>query len=255
VRVLRVARPTPRLARVTLTGHDLAGLAPGGPADSLKVTFPAPGQESPSMPARDDDGHTVYTPEQEKQPRRAYTIRRWDRSRVELDLDVVLHGHGPGAAWAARARPGDQLVIADPRMPYKVDPALTSILLAGDEAGLPAIATILEELPANARAHVFVEVYDRDEEQALPSKAAVDITWLHRRSDTDPTGRLLAATLNATTLPKADKAWVACEAAAMREVRRHLIFDLGMDRTAVATQGYWKYGSANHSDHDMGTDV
>lgn len=27
------------------------------------------------------------------------------------------------------------------------------------------------------------------------------------------------------------------------------------NRTRVATQGYWKYGAANHSDHDWGTEI
>jgi len=130
------------------------------------------------------------------------------------------------------------------------------MLLAGDEAALPAIATILEELPSTTRARVFVEVHDPDEEQELHFPADIAITWLHRRSDEEPAGRLLARTLLLGEVSAAaEKVWVACEAAAMREIRRHLLFTLGMQRGPVATQGYWKHGLANHSDHDWGTDV
>ncbi|MBF8299290.1 MAG: Iron utilization protein match [Dehalococcoidia bacterium] len=256
VEVRRIEQISPRLARVTLTSPEMTTFAPGGPADSIKVTFPAPGEEAPSMPGRDAEGRTVYAPEQERQPRRAYTIRRWDPQSLELDVDIVLHGHGPGGTWAARAGKGDRLVIADPRGAYKIDPATKTMLLAADESGLPAVATILEQLPSTTRAHVFVEVYDDEEEQAFASKAQVNLQWLHRRSDTEPTGRLLAKVLSNGGLPAdLQRAWVACEAAAMREVRRHLLMDLGMERLMVQTQGYWKHGLANHSDHDWGTDV
>ena len=49
--------------------------------------------------------------------------------------------------------------------------------------------------------------------------------------------------------------WLASEAAAMRDIRKHFLLDLGVDRTLVNTQGYWKYGAANHSDHDWGTEI
>ena len=61
-----------------------------------------------------------------------------------------------------------------------------------------------------------------------------------------------------TSAPTGDgqgRVWVACEAAAMRDIRKHLLLDLAMDRTAVTTQGYWKAGLANHSDHDWGNEI
>ena len=41
----------------------------------------------------------------------------------------------------------------------------------------------------------------------------------------------------------------------MREMRRHCIEERGLDRSILRTQGYWKAGASNHSDHDMGDDV
>ena len=43
---------------------------------------------------------------------RAYTPRRWDPDAAELDVDIALHEHGPGAAWAAGAKEGDTAVIS-----------------------------------------------------------------------------------------------------------------------------------------------
>jgi NADPH-dependent ferric siderophore reductase len=41
----------------------------------------------------------------------------------------------------------------------------------------------------------------------------------------------------------------------MRDIRRHLLNERGMDRAQVHTQGYWKYGAVNHPDNDRGHDV
>jgi NADPH-dependent ferric siderophore reductase len=41
----------------------------------------------------------------------------------------------------------------------------------------------------------------------------------------------------------------------MRDIRRHLLNERGMDRTHAHTQGYWKYGATNHPDNDRGQDA
>ena len=40
---------------------------------------------------------------------------------------------------------------------YAIDPAAQPYLLVGDETALPAIGTLLDALPAGARADVYVE--------------------------------------------------------------------------------------------------
>ena len=41
----------------------------------------------------------------------------------------------------------------------------------------------------------------------------------------------------------------------MRDIRRHLLFDRGMERSAIHTHGYWKLGASNHPDHDLGEEI
>ncbi len=41
--------------------------------------------------------------------RRRYTIRSFDPDIPAIDIDMVLHGDGPAAAWAASARPGSRI--------------------------------------------------------------------------------------------------------------------------------------------------
>ena len=101
---------------------------------------------------------------------------------------------------------------------------------------------------------MFVEVLDAAEEQVLQSPARVELHWLHRGSCAP--GERLESAVRAAKFPEGiGRAWVACEAVAMRNLRRHLLNDRGMERAAINTQGYWKFGAANHPDHDTGEDI
>jgi NADPH-dependent ferric siderophore reductase len=109
-------------------------------------------------------------------------------------------------------------------------------ILVADETALPAVAGILEELPAGVRATVFIAVPDAADVRALPGNA--DITWI-----TD--GSLLEA-LKSAELPFApDYAWVAGESSMIKSVRRHLVNVVGMPKAAISFQGYWKRGEAH----------
>ncbi len=253
VQVSRVNLITPRMARITVTGDELAGFSTQGVAGHVRVLLPAPGQDKPVLPVWGPNG-AEYAEGVPRPISRAYTPRRWDPQAQELDIDFVLHGdNGPASAWAARVRPGDSLVVVAPRRAYQADAGADWYLIAADASALPAAATILEVLPASTRALVFIEVEDAGEQLALQSAATMDLTWLHR-GDSAP-GSKLEAALRALQWPQGNgRAWVACEAMCMRRLRQHLLQERGMERSAVNTQGYWKLGAANHPDHDTGED-
>jgi len=46
--------------------------------------------------------------------------------------------------------------------------------------------------------------------------------------------------------------YVACESAAMRRIRTHLLTDRTVSREHLVTRGYWKLGSVDHPDGDYG---
>jgi NADPH-dependent ferric siderophore reductase len=239
--------------RITLTGADLEGFATDGPASHVKLVFPAPGQERPALPVAGPDG-LVWPAGQPRPLMRTYTPRRHDPIRGELDIDFVLHDNaGPASAWAARARAGDTVVVVGPRGRYLPDPATAWHLIVGDETALPAIATVLEVLPASVPALVVVEVADAEEQLPLDSKADLRVTWLYRGDAL--AGSALELAVSATELPAGDgQVFVATEAGAMRRIRRHLITDRAIDRERLYTRGYWMYGEADHPDHDTGED-
>ncbi|MGH2583501.1 MAG: siderophore-interacting protein [Dehalococcoidia bacterium] len=254
VQVKHVDRVTPHALRVTFTGDELEGFATRGPAEHIRLFFPFPGEERPVMPVWGPNGPEM-PPGQQRPVSRVYTPRRWNPTPRELEVEFVLHGDGPGSTWAEQAAPGATVVVAGPGGPYQIHPESRSFLIAGDHAALPAIVTILDVLPAAARADVYVEVEGAAEEQALASRAQVDVTWLHG-AGADPPGRRLEAAIRSAPLPEGSgRIFVACEATIMRDIRRHLLYERGLERGAVYTHGYWKQGEVNHPDHDLGDDI
>jgi NADPH-dependent ferric siderophore reductase len=238
--VKRVEQITPRTVRITFTSPELAAFGWNGPAAHIKLIFP-------SAP----DASIQSTSE----TKRTYTPRRFDRAAGELDVEFVLHGDGPAATWAAQAAVGQALTIGGPGRNYSIDTLADWFVLAGDDTAIPAIATILEALPASARVFVFLEVVDAMEERELESRANVRVTWLHRGPDATSAGAALENALRGADLPQGSgRVYVACEAGAVRRIRRHLLVERGLDREFVVTRGYWKLGATDHPDRDYGED-
>jgi NADPH-dependent ferric siderophore reductase len=273
LRVLRTALVTPRMTRVTLGGDELAGFPGDGPDQRIKLFFPVPGQARPAMP-RASSGGPVWPPGEPRPVIRSYTVRRFDAAGGELDVDFVLHGaHGPAAAWAAAAVPGDWVGVSDPGGRWRPDPEARAHLVIGDESALPAIATVLKALaepaPTGAGAgparrpapapvgtaaepatrpaphvvvEVFVEVADAAEEQPLPTGPATRVRWLHR-GERAPGRPLVEAVTSAAppgVPPAGCQAWLSAEAAAVRDIRAHLIDERGLARRMVYATGYWR---------------
>src|SRR4051794_16537031 len=168
VRVSRIHQLTPHMLRVTVNVEDLADFPTPGPASHFKVFFPNLDAERPVN--------------------RTYTPRHWDPSTGALDIDFLIHGDGVGSTWASQVQIGDPAAVGRPGGAYEVDPAADWFLIAGDDSALPAIGTLVEALPESSLARVFVEVENADDEQALPSRARVDVTWLHRDGRGAPVG-------------------------------------------------------------------
>lgn len=238
IRVAAVRDLTPRLRRVTFRGHDLGRFAT---ADNLHVRLylPPAGLETPSWPRPGPDGRPLW-PEPDRRPAvRYYTLRRIDAEAGELDIDFVLHADGgPGTSFAMEARPGDLCGMSGP-CGLGIRPA-PWYLLAGDETALPAIARILEELPADARGIALIEVEDAADELPLQAPAGVSVHWLHRRDA--GIARPLVEAVRALTLPSdpaALFAWVACEFDDLALLRDHLR-GRGIDRDRLLTVAYWR---------------
>ncbi|EME23703.1 siderophore-interacting protein [Rhodococcus triatomae] len=299
--VTAVRRLSPTFVRVSFTGPHFEHFADHARDQRVKVVFPQDDRCYADLGVDDEDAvlrgdwyaRWRALPEERRSPFRTYTVRAVDTASRRVDIDFVghtEHGHpvGPGSAWLHTAAPGDAVVIVGPDarseqshtgMDWKPGTA-TELLLVGDETAAPAIAGILEGLPAHCRATALIEVPDRGDAVPITSAATVDVRWLPREGAA--IGSLLVPALHewrragrsavdaahvdaAQPLDEIDVdsqilwdspepeptgefyAWLAGEAAVIKQLRRLLVTDWGVDRKRVAFMGYWRQGVAERT--------
>ena len=223
VQVLRTATLSPHLRSITFGGESLADFASPSFDDHVKLLLDA------------GDGSEPV--------RRDYTPRHFDNARQELTIEFALHGDGPAAAWAAQAKPGQQVGIGGPRGSFIIPLDYDWHLLVGDDTALPAIARRLEELPASTRAIVIAQATDLADQRPLHSAAALDFTWV-----TSAQG--LVDAVRALKLPAGEGyAWCAAEAHTSAELRRILVDEKQHSRHAIRAAAYWKRGAVAHHEN------
>lgn len=225
-----VAELTPRMTRVRLVGESLRELA-AVPGQTVKIQVPDPLTGAPVS--------------------RDYTVRDYcsgSTAPPRLDIDFVLHGDGPAAAWARRVRPGETLEFIGPSGRYRPDPSADWHLFAGDETALPAIQAYAAMLPAQARAELYLEVADTAEEQPVFGPERLTVHWLHRRGAEPGTSTVLEDAMRATELPAGQgRIWIAGHTPTVRRIRAHLLGERGVERRALYVKGFWdRAGGATH---------
>jgi NADPH-dependent ferric siderophore reductase len=213
--VTAVEQLTPRMRRVTVRSEAMVGVSIR-PAQAVELWL------------RDATGRRV---------KRRYTIRHARPDAGELDLDVLLHGAGPGSGWGQAARPGDAVEFQGPRGKLELRPAPWH-LLVGDESALPAIAAIVEALPDGEQALAYLEVRDADDELAIPK---ADVHWVHRGSAPAGGADLLTAALYGVAVPAGARAYLMGETRAMVALRG-LVEAAGVAHEAIFLKGYWNHG-------------
>jgi NADPH-dependent ferric siderophore reductase len=240
--VVRTERLTPTLVRVVLGGPGLDGFRPAEGTDAyVNVAIPPAG--APYGPVFDPKAlREAGLPREQLPARRRYTVRSWDDDARELAVDFVVHGDaGVAGPWAAAARPGDVLVFEGPASGYRPDPAAAWHLLLGDESALPAVAASLEALPRDARAVVRLVCDGPEHELALDAPEGSDVRWLHRTGDAQRDTALLLEATRSLDWPEGEvHAFVHGEAEEIRAVRRHLLVDRGLQRSAMSCSPYWR---------------
>jgi NADPH-dependent ferric siderophore reductase len=298
VEVRRVDRLSPSFVRIELGGDLLADFGVDGPLldQRIKLLFPGASGRLPRL-QQDAGWYAAWCalPDDERGHVRTYTVRdvRGSGTGTRLVVDIVLHGTeghgdaGPGSRWAGQVAIGDRVGILAPRRGHpfggiEFHPGEASrLLLVADETALPAVASILEDLPDDAAGTAYLEVPLDGDVQPLTCPPGVRVVWLPRNGS--PHGeRLCAAVLalfglesRSSSEPAVEVdpdlwetptysssgevveagsepcgglyAWVAGESGTVTRLRRHLVRDAGLDRRQVAFMGYWRIGVAMKS--------
>ncbi|MBB5837192.1 siderophore-interacting protein [Kribbella italica] len=258
--VTRVVDVTPGLRRVTLTGDQLGSFtasdgttfpafASEGFDDSVRLIFPYPGESEPVVPVYKDG--KFRWPADPPALWRVYTVRRYDAQARELDIDFVKHGVGVATTWAYRANPGDRLHVGGPSVSERRPEDYDWHLVVGDDTAVPAIDRLLGELPADAQAEVYLEVAEESHRIELPAHPGVEVTWVVRNGQAAAAQPLLLEAVRAAGRREgAMFAWLAGEQSVVRDLRRYLIEERGVDKADIDFTGYWRRAEVVASDED-----
>ncbi|MDQ0642012.1 siderophore-interacting protein [Microbacterium murale] len=258
-------RLSPRFLRLTLAGESLRHFAPWGLDQRIKIVLPLSGGgiaefgllDEPTPHPSEWYSRWRALAEAERNVLRTYTPSAIRSEQGEIDVDFFLHEPaGPASAWAASARPGDQLVVTGPdarmgRTGYGIhwNPGeARRFLLVADETAYPAVRNILRSLAPEAHADVLLEVTDHADDvlsQDAPRNANVRVSIRGKQPETGVETAVRDWGETRGTMARDDGefyAWLAGEAGSITRVRRYLTRDLGISKERVAFLGYWRVG-------------
>lgn len=241
--VIERIRLTPHLVRIVAGGPGITAVEDNGSTDAYtKMLFLPPG--SRLTPPYDMERLREELPIELLPSTRTYSIRRFDLEAGRIWIDFVTHGdEGVAGPWAANAQPGDPVVLGGIGGGYAPDPSADWHLLAGDESAIPAIASALEAMPADAVGVALIEVQNAAEQLELDAPAGIEVRWLHRGDSEAGTTELLVDAVRGLDW-RAGRVQVFAhgERGAMKALRPHLTDERGVDRTQLSLSAYWAYG-------------
>ncbi|WP_462164669.1 siderophore-interacting protein [Pseudoalteromonas xiamenensis] len=241
---------TPNLLRITVSGDELRGFPEGYHGAHIKLFFANRITGKLELPTREASGAIRWPAD--RPITRAYTVRAFRANQNELDIDFVVHGDkSPASGWAVNAEIGSELGVAGPGGP---DPLLAPAdwhVLAGDLTAVPAISALLEHLPENALAAVFIEIESDRDIHFIKAPSGVHIHWL-KRVQGQPTP--LASAIQTVSLPPnttSVSAFIAGENSAVLACRKQLIEDFGLTKQQLYAIPYWRRGQDEETYHEQ----
>ena len=234
-RKLTVARVEPYAAsmlRMVLTGEELEGFTSLGFDDHVKVFFPTGPVDTTSPDALAAMASRDFTP------------RHFDAAKNELWIDFFVHEAGPATSWATGAKAGDTLIIGGPKgSAVLASEGIQLQLMIGDETAIAAIARRLEELPADARTLVMLEVEPGSSWPDFSTAAQSEVLQVARTDDATPAAALIDRLRSVQLPPEGCFVWVALESQSARAIRRYMTEDRGIGKQWIKASAYWQRGA------------
>ncbi|MXO65411.1 siderophore-interacting protein [Altericroceibacterium endophyticum] len=231
--VIASRKVTPNMLRITLGGAGLDGFPADQAGGYVKLRLEQDGSAKPVV--------------------RTYTIRA--QREGEIDVDFVLHGvesgdAGPATLWAVSAQPGDTILVGGPG-PAKPLPANKDrYLVVGDMTAIPAICVNLEQLPANAKGMVVLEVQDEADVPDVDLPASMEMVPVVNTHPGIAESPLPEKVKSFDWGEGAVYAWSASEFSAMRALRDFFHGEKQLGRDELYISSYWKSG-LNEDSHKV----
>ncbi|HEF8774375.1 TPA: siderophore-interacting protein [Providencia stuartii] len=241
IQVKSITDISPSIRSITFTGERLSDYPTQCEGGHLKI-FLAPDLKSePALPVLTKDGRSW--PEDKPRPFvRTYTVRAIRPEIKEIDIEFAMHDGvtGPAYLFARDAQPGHWMGITNPGGPDPLLPQTQHYFMAGDSSSLPAIAALLEKMPANATGQVVLRLDSPDDVRDLRKPAGIDVTWIC--GDISKTAELIS-TFKSWDIPTEDASfWIAGEDQIIRDLRRYIRREKGFGRENIYAIPYWRYG-------------
>jgi NADPH-dependent ferric siderophore reductase len=234
---------TKHMRRLTFSGENIARFA-GLDALHLNLMIQRPEAVEPQWPHVGNDGIIAWDQPELRPLMRKYTVRSVDLAAGTFDIDFVLHEAGPGSGFAEKARVGDKVGVVGPGGGGLVE--ADWYLFAGDETALPAIARMLEYLPAGAKGKAFLEVAGSADTHTLDMAAKIEVVWLFRGDRPPGTTTLLFDAVRETEFPGKDGRlylWAGCEFNTFRAIRSFARQERQLASSQHLVVSYWRRGA------------
>jgi NADPH-dependent ferric siderophore reductase len=229
------------MQRVTLTGAILRDFPEDIASGYLKLLFGGSLKPANSLAQR-----IVRKLKRDWPVLRSYTIRRFDTSRNEIDVDFVVHeGAGPASKWATTAKAGDEIEFLGPGSKKIVDMSADWCLLVGDMSALPAIAANVEVMPRDTRGYVVVEIVQEADRQELAAPPGLEVHWVLRPDAHSADSRLLETIKMLPWLQGEAGVWLAGELSAVRQIKQYFKDVRHVESKRMYASSYWQFGSTD----------
>lgn len=220
--------------RLTVGTEDLSAF--GDDAIHFRLVLPSPGDTAPEWPRIGAGGATIWPKGEKALHRPVYTVRHADATRGELTFDLFVHEGGRATDWARSVRIGSRVGLTGPG--GGGIPQTRRITLYADETGLPAVARILEALPADAVGHAVLSAgRGADCLYPLPVHPGVQVHWLERASSTQLAERAIAERAHHS----GHSLWFAAEKAGAQRLREWCKAN-GVDLRDQYVAAFWTQG-------------
>ncbi len=232
--VTRVERLGDAFLRVTLQLEDVSVF--GDDSIHFRLVLP-PGGMTPDWPTVAPNGSTRWPKGPGAPHIPVYTVRSLDRASNVLVMDVFHHDGGRVTAWCeelhARDMRRSRVGLVGPGGGGLVD--AQSLLIASDETGFPAVARLIEGLPAGATAEMILETADGAETAyPIPAHEGVSVRWLSRQMGQ----RIADAALEALPRHPTSAIWFAGEKRDARRLR-NAAKTMGVAGAALNITAFW----------------
>ncbi|EUB99510.1 FAD-binding 9 siderophore-interacting domain protein [Rhizobium sp. CF080] len=240
VTVARKTSLSAGMLRLTFVGDELERFRTTGmPDEYLRLFFPDEETGELVLPMIDADGRWSYR--EGKPPVRCstYTVRRFDRSNREIDIDFVVHQGGVASDWAQQVGEGEPMVINNPRGLYTPPHDLPWQVVIADATGIPAATRLLEQKPRHLICRVVIEVACEADIQPLPEADNIDVTWIVGSGNGHYRSRL-GDIFPALPLPAGPgHIWAAGEQETIRQIRKFAKNTLKLPPDRHKLVAYW----------------